>query len=277
MTRIALSAMLALGAGLALGPDVASAQQTPLQRAEAAYQEIEFAQTQRFALEALRQGGHTPAQLARIYQLLGIAAAALGHQDEARDYFVRMLGIDPDAQLDASVPPRLRDGYLEARGVWAARQGRLGIEVGLNREQSSLRVQLTDPTDLARRVLVHARLEGAAQYGTTNAEARSLVDVSVPGADAADRLEYFVEVLDEHGNQLLAEGSAFQPRVVGRTPMQVVTQPGPTAGRTVLEEPAFWIVAAAVAVVAAGVTTSIVVVDQRSRIGGQTSVSIGLP
>lgn len=262
-----LAMMLALAAAAP-----ALAQDDALARAEAAYLEVDFDATHRHALAALRAGGSTPAQLVRIYQLLGIAASALGREDEARDHFVRMLGLDRDAELDASVPPRLRDPFLEARGVWAARTGRLGIQVGLDRARSSLRIELSDPSATARRVLVHSRLEGETQFVTQDAEARGAIDIPVQGAAAADRVEYYVEVLDEHRNVMLAEGSAFEPRVVGR---ERVAAGGGGGGPSIVEEPVFWVIVGAVVAVAAGITIG-VVADQRSHIGAQTSITIGI-
>lgn len=259
---------------LSTAPSVALAQSNEaLERAEAAYLEVDFEGTYAHAIAALRAGGSSPEQLVRIYQLLGTACSALGREDEARDFFVRMLGLDRDAELDASVPPRLRDPFLEARGVWAARQGALSIQAGLDRARSSLHVELDDPTDMARRVIVHARLEGEAQYVAQDAEARAVIDIPVAGAASADRVEYYVEVLDEHGNFLLTDGSAFQPRVVGRQP--VAGGVAPAAGGSILEEPWLWIVVGAVAAVAAAVTIG-VAVDARSRIGAQTSITIGI-
>lgn len=266
----ARAAMLAFAITLAPGAALA---QDALQQAEAAYLEVDFEGTYSHAIAALRAGGHDPTQLVRIYQLLGISASALGHEDEARDYFVRMLGIDRDAELDSSVPPRLRDPFLEARGVWAARPGRLGIRVGLDRARSALRVELSDPTDTGRRVLVHTRLEGEAQYVTQDAEARATIEVPVQGAASADRVEYYVELLDEHRNVMLAEGTAFEPRVVGRE--RVAPGPAAAGGPSIFEEPVFWIVVGAVVAVAAGITMG-VVADSRSHIGAQTSIAIGI-
>lgn len=266
--RSALAALMA-SALIASG---ARAQSDALSRAEAAYLEVDFESTHRHALAALRAGGNRPEQLVRIYQLLGIASSALGHEDEARDYFVRMLGLDRDAELDDSVPPRLRDPYLEARGVWAARPGRLGIRAGLDRASSSLHLELADPTDMARSVIVHARLEGEAQYARHDAEARSAIDMPLPGAASADRVEYYVEVLDEHRNVILAEGSPFEPRVVGR---DRATAAGGAAGPSIVEEPVFWIVVGSVVGVAAAITIG-VLADQRSHIGTRSTIAIGI-
>nr|MDQ3037434.1 tetratricopeptide repeat protein [Myxococcota bacterium] len=189
----------------------------PLQAAEQAYVEVDFERTLEHASAALQAGGHSPDRLARIYQLLGVSAAALGDPDGARDFFERMLAIDPDATLDDTVPPRLRAPFLEARGVVSARTDELGAQVGIARtEGGAVRVALTDPFGMARMVRVHARLEGGAEYTSAEAESGAEVLMPLPGADTADRVEYWVEVLDPYGNQLAILGSEFEPRTVGR-------------------------------------------------------------
>lgn len=260
--------VVAASLGLALLASPALAQEVDhLARAEQAYLDVEFEATRDHGLEALRGGGLDPERLVRCYMLLGIASSALREEDAARDYFVRMLGIDPDAQLDESVNPQMRDPYLEARGMWAARPGRLEIEVGLDRAASSVRVELRDPSDMARRVRIAARLEGEAEFATVEYEASATLAAPVTGAAGADRVEYYVEVLDIHGNTLLAEGSPFDPRVVGRLRM------GGGSGVAFFEEPLFWIIAGAAIVVGAALATGIIV-DSRSRIGVQTGVSL---
>lgn len=250
----------------------AEAQQNAhLRQAEEAYLNVEFEQVRDHALEALRSGSLGPDQLVRTYELLGVASSALHENDVARDYFVRMLGIDPDHELDASVNPEMRDPFLEARGMWAARAGRLRMEVGLDRPSSALRISLVDPTDMAQRVRVAARLEGAAEFVSSEHQATVEITAPLTGAGDADRVEYYVEVLDMHGNVMLGEGSAFDPRVVGR--MRV--EGGGGGGVTFFEEPIFWAIVGAVVAVAAGITIG-VVVDQRSRIGVQTGISFGV-
>jgi len=269
------SGSAALALALSMTSLMATAQEgaaprSPLQTAEAAYMNVDFESVRDNALEALRGGGLTPDQLVRTYELLGVAHSALGETDAARDYFVRMLGVAPDHDLDASVNPQMRDPFLEARGLWAARAERLEIEVGLNRPQSALRVALADPTDMATRVRIAARLEGEAQFTNAEYDATPTMNAPVVGADEADRVEYYVEVLDTHGNVMVSEGSAFDPRVVGRLQVQ-----GGAEGESFFEGPTFWIIVAAVVAVAGGVTAA-VIVDQRSRIGVQTGISFGV-
>lgn len=265
--RLTLALLMLLAA-----PALARAQEGrgagALSAAEEAYLDVDFERTRDRALEALRAGGLRPQQLVRCYMLLGVASSALRDEDDARDYFVRMLGVDPDAQLDESVNPQMRDPYLEARGMWAARPGRLEIEAGLDRNTSSVRVELQDPTDMARRVRIAARLEGDAVFTTAEYAAAATLSAPVTGAAGADRVEYYVEILDAYGNTLRSEGTEFEPRVVGR-------MRGGSQGGNLLEDPILWIIVGGVAVVAAAVAIGIIV-DQRSRIGIQTGIRLDI-
>ena len=282
----ALAAALLAGA---LGPAVAAAQRrrrrsrNPLEDAERAYMRIDFRATRRHALRALQQGGHDPEQLARIYEFLGISSAALHDQEASREYFERMLAIDPDADLDASVPPRLRDGLLEARGNWAARSERLGLEVTLDRAGGRLIIELTDPLEMARRITLQRRVGGEARYVAYEGEARPRIEIPVPMASNLDRLEYYIFATDEHGNQVVANGTEVEPVVIERHP--AVEAPGgggaeprapaPAPGPSVLEEPWFWILTLGVLAAAGGVTAA-VLVDQRQQLRLQTGITIGL-
>ena len=250
----------------------ATAQLSPLESAEASYLEIDFEGTRDHAMEALRAGGNTADQMVRIYQLLGIASSALGDSDAARDYFARMLGIDPDALLDDSVPPRLREPYLEARGAWAARSARLEVEVGLDRGASALRFQLRDPTDMARSLHVGGRLEGASAFVERTVPAERETSLAVEGARDADRVEYFVDVRDAHDNSILSEGSEYLPEVIGRG---VAGSEPVGESFDLFTDPVFWAVVGGVVAAAIGVTVG-VAVDQQSRIGVRTVVTSGL-
>ena len=104
-----------------------------------------------------------------------------------------------------------------------------------------------------------------------------MLAVPVEGAAEADRVEYYVEIVDMHGNVLLAEGSPFAPRVVGRVPSGGGGAEGEAGGGrvTFFEEPLFWILVG-VGVLAAGAVTAAVIVDQRSSVALQTGISFGV-
>ena len=247
-------------------PQVEEPPPSALGRAEQAYLDVDFAASLTAAQEALREGGHTPQELMRIYQLLGVCSAAEGHTERARDFFLRMLAIDPDAELDDTVPPRFRAAFLEARGIVSARPARLGAEVGIARAQSAVHVAFTDPFQVGQLVVIHARLEGQTDFTTAEERARASIDMPLSGSGEADRVEYWLEVRDPFGNQVLTQGSEFEPRVIGR--MSVAAGPaaagGGGGGGNVLEEPWFWIVVGAVVV--GGATAGAVMGVQASQL-----------
>jgi hypothetical protein len=146
-----------------------------------------------------------------------------------------------------------------------------------------VRVALSDPFQMARTLRVHARLEGEVEFATTESEAMAEVLAPLPGSDTADRVEYWVEVLDPYGNQLVVAGSEFEPSVVGRvasaepTPAPVPVAPTPSpASRSIVDEPLFWVgIAAGVIAVGAGIGIG-VAVDSASHVPLRTGVGFGV-
>jgi hypothetical protein len=267
---------------------VREAARDPLSAAELAFAEVDFERTLERSAEALQAGAHTPQQVVRIYQLLGVSAAALGDPDGARDFFQRMLAVDGDAELDDTVPPRLRAPYLEARGIVSARPDRLGVELALARDRGSLRVTLSDPFEMARQLRVHARPEGGIEFVTSEGEAQDETTVPITDARAGDRVEVWIEVLDGYGNQLALVGSDLEPRIVGRVAAAEGgaggddgSAPGSAAstggGRSIAEEPLFWVaLIGGLAVVGAGIGIGFAV-DSASHVPIQTVATFGVP
>jgi hypothetical protein len=274
-SRLLVAAGLALALLVVSAPTSAQQAGGALARAEQSFLDVDFEGTLSAAQEALREGGHSPAQLVRIYELLGVSSAAVGEAERARDFFVRMLAIDSSADLDDTVPPRLRAPFLEARGIVTSRPQRLSAEVGLARSQSAVHVALTDPFQLGRTLRVHARLEGTLEFSTREEAAQPVMFARLEGAASADRVEYWVELVDPFGNQILLLGSEFEPRIVGRAVPAQGGGGGGGGGGDVFSEPWLWIVVGVV-VVGAGVTTGILLGDQASQLQLHTGVSIGV-
>lgn len=276
MTRVALIA----AASILLFASTACAQGGPdlLASAEAAYSEVDFERARAAASEAISTGGLSPTELVRAYQLVGVSASALGDASAAREAFVQMVSIDPDAHLDDTVPPRLRAPFLEARGQVSGRSGRLSAEVQLARAYGALRIALTDPFDLVVTVRLHARVEGQVEFTTSEHDPEPEIMARESGASSADRMEYWLEALDAHGNQVLLVGTEYEPRVVGRIAAVAAgegTTPVDSGGPGILGEPVFWIIVGAVVAVGAGIGIGFAI-DSQSHVGLQTGVSFGL-
>ncbi len=249
--------------------------QTPLQQAEAAYVDVDFETTLSASQSAIDSGELSPGELARAYELLGVSAAALGDAEAAREVFLRMLSIEPDRRLDDTVPPRFRAPYMEASGIVSARPDRMGAEVTLARANGALRVVLVDPYEMVEGIRLHMRAEGTLEYETFEAPYGAEILVPFGGAAGSAPVEYWLELIDPRGNQLVVQGSEFSPNVLGA---RAATgggggggEPVP-AGPSIFEEPVFWIIVGSVIAVGAGVGIG-VGVDQASRANLQTVIT----
>ena len=227
--------------------------QSALAEAEAAYQEIDYERTQERASAALRDGGLSKRQLVRTYELLGIAEAAAGDSDASRDAYVRMLAIDPDAQVDADLSPRFREPFMEARGYWSSRRAQLDVEVRFDRARGALRVLLSDPVGMASQIRVLSRLPGTIEYAEARRPANESVRFEVDGAVGTGAIEYLLRVEDEHGNTLIERGTEEEPNQMGRLSGAVSgggagSTDDPDGGGSILKSPWFWVVTGVVLV-----------------------------
>ncbi len=271
------SIALLLAVAIALPrPAYAQASEDPLERAEAAYLEVDFEGTLEAATAALAAGANNRRRLIRIYQLIGIAAAALGEENRSRDAYVRMLALDPEATVDRNLAPRLRSPFLEARGFWTARSDRLSVEATFVRSRGAFRIALTDPIGIVRELRVSARVPGQREYIVATAPASSSVLVPIDGAEDARGIEYAVAAVDEHGNELVALGTEDEPRVWGTMEIEPPRDGGAgdddDDGDSVFESPVFWIVAGVV-VVGGGTAAAFVLLDR--DVEAETGVSFG--
>lgn len=260
---------------LVFTPALAQAQ---LRAAEAAYVDVDFETTLSASQTAIDSGELNPTELARAYELLGVSAVALGDPAAARDCFLRMLSIDADRQLDDTVPPRFRAPFLEARGIVSARPDHMAAEVSLARANGAVRVVLVDPYEMVERIRLHMRAEGQVEFETF--EAAYAEEIMAPfaavTATGTGAVEYWLELIDPRGNQVLVEGTQFSPNLLG-TPASAgggggETTPIAPPGRSILEEPVFWIIVGSVVVVGAGIGVG-VGIDQSSRVNFGTSIT----
>lgn len=243
---------------------------SPLSQAEAAYADVDFETTLSAAQSAIDSGELDPDQLARAYELLGVAAVALGDATVAREIFERMLTLDPDRELDDTVPPRLRQPFLEARG--RVREGALSAEVTLVRTPGALRIALTDALEMVQGVRLHMRSGGTAEYETFEHDFAE--EVLAPNAAAESGVvEYWLEVLDPRGNRIIVLGSEHAPLSLGaaETVVEGPVAP-PPAGPSIVEEPVFWIILGSVVLVGAGVGIGVGIVES-NRVELQTTIT----
>ena len=192
--------------------------QSHLREAEAAYGEIDFDRALEEANAALEEGGYGPRDLARIYELIGMAAAASDDEERSRDAYIRLLALRPDAEVDTNLAPRMRSPFMEAKGYWASRTDVLGVEARFVAARHLLRVELVDPLGMATDIIVRFRAAGTIEYEENNSVASASTTIPLP---EVPQVHYVVEVLDEHGNRIAVLGSDDEPRVAGEADLTI--------------------------------------------------------
>lgn len=254
-------------------PAVASAQgREALARAEEAYLRVDFQATIENASQALESGSMSAADLVRVYQLVGISAAALEDEDRSREAYIRMLALDPSREVDRNLAPRLRSPFLEARGYWTGRSDRLEADVRFDDDERTLEIALSDPLSMAQLVVIWARPERTARWQQVRRPAAPSITVELEGSGS--RVEYAVAVLDVHGNRLIELGDPASPRSVGEAALEPSTEDGrDEAGGSVLASPIFWTVAGAL-LLAGGIGGYLLL--SNGEPGVRTAVTIGV-
>jgi len=174
----------------------------PLEAAERAYEKVDFATQLEQATRALEAGHRDPATLANIYRLLGIAHAALGSSDAAKQAFMRLLALDPAVALEHVLSPRLRTPYMEARGFWDVSRSRLALGVDWDATGHALELTLSDPLQMGHRVRVTSVAPEAREVAMLSAAPRLNVDAGALEPHAGTPLR--VELLDPYDNVVLA-------------------------------------------------------------------------
>lgn len=92
-----------------------------LEKGIEAYEEVDFEVAAQSLNQALKLGLQKKEQLARAFQYLAFAYAALGDTAQSKTAYLELLGLDPDFNLPVSASPRLRGPYLAAQKVIAER------------------------------------------------------------------------------------------------------------------------------------------------------------
>lgn len=253
---------------LALASVAAGQSPDAFTRAEQAYQEPDYQATLANAEEAVRAGNQSRQRLVRLYELIGLSAAALGDAERARDAYLRMLLIEPSQSVGDDVAPRLRAPYDEARGRRASLRGELGVDVGAVRDGRALRLAIGDPAQMAHEVVIGVRAPGEPAFTEIRRPTADEVVAPLPDPLASgERVEHWVRLVDVHGNHLVEIGSPHDPEVLQiRTAAAVIAPiPGPTPpaepsraepSRPIWTSPWLWI-AAGVVVVGGAIGTAL--------------------
>lgn len=189
--RVLVGALFLFGVGLAPAAEAAGG---ALERARSAYASLEYEGCRSEAEAALTEPSDRKGRV-DAYRLLGLCQAALGDTEAAREAFIRMLAIDPEAKLPDGLSPRFTSSYLEAKGYWVG-QETLALELEGERiegEARVVRVRIVDPLSQVARV--SHRTAGGALFPPLRAAPR--MELEVPADEAVE-----IVALDEHGGEV---------------------------------------------------------------------------
>lgn len=251
-----------------------------LDRAEKQLSLMEYDKAIETATEAVHRGGNSIKDLKRAYTILAHGLAVLGQDGPARDYYTKLLVIDPKFSLSKDVSPKVRAPLITAR---SDRAGRPGI-VAVHRpptsarydEQLVLRIQvIEDPLDMVKGASVHYRLPGRGKPSTlgVGGDEKELVlalPLTVLGAHAGT-LTYDINLLDVYNNVVWSK-RAVDVQLVGDAP--------PVAAAVTAESGSpwytrWWVWTIAGVVVAGAATAAIVVATQPNESDVAMSWEVG--
>lgn len=273
-SRAHTASSLRIGAFLALtlgGVPVASAQDgaARLIEAEAAYERLEVDVALELADRAERSGGLTEGEVRRVYRLAGLAHAVLGHYEDARTAYLRLLAVDPAATTGADIAPRLREPFFAARAYWAQRAP-FGIEASVG--EHGLLLELEDPLQLAQRIELAIRSTTGDSFDVISLSAAPRNEHTLPRLRTGASISYFVTVFDAYGNRLASLGSRVTPRIAlmeraARPALTTAEYDGSEAADAssdgIFESPWFWLAGGLAAAALAGVIAAVLLLGPR--------------
>jgi len=197
----------------------ARASEPTLEEAVREFEALDYARAIQTAQQVIARGRNGPAELRRLYELLGSASAIVGHDAGTREFFQRLIALHPDYALPKHSSPKIAGPFARVRAGWGRRPG-LTISHVAPREarcDQPLALRMTivaDELRLVRTARVVYSLPGGLE------ERRELVprgdtvvlDITPPSGGAAPgTLRYRLELLDKHGNVLTAAGTSTAP------------------------------------------------------------------
>jgi hypothetical protein len=196
-----------------------SAAADPLDDAQRKIDEIDYEGARDLVAKTLDGGGLSSTELARAHRMAGEIAAALGDAAGAEEHFVAWLVLDPTAQLDEGVSPKIAEPFAAAQAR-ATKLGALDPEITVERLDARALVTLGGKDPLQMIAGMKVEIDGG---GTEETRALS-IEVSVPDRTT----DVTVTVLDARGN-VLAVRTATVDVVAGAGP---VVETGSGGGRS---------------------------------------------
>ena len=202
---LVVAALVAGGAGRASADEY-----SPLDQARKAVESSDYPSARTALTSALNAGNASPDELAEIYKLSGIVAAALGEPRVATTAFEKWLTLEPRGTLPAGTSPKITKPF--ALAVEFGKQNppvKVKADTSADPPQVTLVVQ-SDPLHLITKARVVFVADDKPEKTLDGAGTDSIV-VQLP---EAARIDLRIAALDEYGNHVVEVGSHDVPLVV---------------------------------------------------------------
>ncbi len=221
----------------------------------------------------LRAGELTEAELVELYRLQGLAYLYVGDEQRARDSYERLLQAQPEFDLPASAPPKIRALFERLREDIRAQRikpVRVTLAPAADRAEGesgpvevAATVENLPPT---ARVRLYYRREGTVPFSSSDARraggdsfVATIPTYETPPESAPYALEYYLEVADEGQQRLAGRGDPAAPLRFQVLPLGSAAA---SAERAWYRSPWTWVIAGAV--VAGGVTSAVLLTRPRA-------------
>jgi tetratricopeptide (TPR) repeat protein len=201
-----------------------------VQKGVAAYDALEFDRAVQLLNQALAESLTREEKLVAL-RTLAFAHCALEHAAEARAAFTRLLKIDPNADLEKNVAPRIRALFEEARAAVATGRAEVSDTATLPELQISVRpshplegqaltISAVAAGGLGRSAAIYYRTRGEPHYSEVKTQGREgHFELTVPGSEVrGPMLEYYVVALDERSTAIARAGGLTVPLSVDVQP-----------------------------------------------------------
>ncbi|MBX7117064.1 MAG: hypothetical protein K1X64_22285 [Myxococcaceae bacterium] len=162
---------------------------------------------------ALAKGETDAETTQRLFELSGIVAGTLNRPEQARDFFLRLLSVNPEARLTKRYPPRVMTPFFEAKASAEKNLG-LGFNVMPARVKEGrvthLMVELQrDPLAMARTVRLYWR-DGADEWqGLERPASLGVLAFEVSGTE----VQWHAVLVGENGVALVTLASRDMPLI----------------------------------------------------------------
>ncbi len=202
---LVVAAIVAAGAGRASADE-----SSPLDHARKAVDGSDYPSARAALTSALESGNASPDDLAEIYKLSGIVAAALGEPTAATTAFEKWLTLDPRGALPAGTSPKITKPFALAV-EFSKRNPPVKVKADTSDDPPKVTLVIEDdPLHLITRARVVFIADDKPEKTIDGAGIDSIV---IPLPEAA-RIDLRIAALDQYGNHVVEVGTPDVPLVI---------------------------------------------------------------